>query len=84
MVLEIGDGASVRSTGTIIIGTFGSQKNSKIKLEPNLFSLVGSVVQEDPSFLGAFPGTTSVIEMGTGSVVEIWNIYPAVYNVSFC
>ncbi|TZF99363.1 hypothetical protein FW781_05395 (plasmid) [Chryseobacterium panacisoli] len=71
-VLEIGDGASVQSTGTVKVGTFGSQKNSKIKLGTKSFlSLVGSVVQEDPTFGGFYPGTTSVIEMGTNSVVEI-------------
>ncbi len=71
-VLEIGDGASVQSTGTVKVGTFGSQKNSKIQLGTKSFlSLVGSVIQEDPTFGGFFPGTTSVIEMGTNSVVEI-------------
>ncbi|WP_426479289.1 hypothetical protein ACP3T3_07520 [Chryseobacterium sp. CBSDS_008] len=71
-VLEIGDGASVQSTGTVKVGSFGSQKNSKIKLGTKSFlSLVGSVIQEDPTFGGFFPGTTSVIEMGTSSVVEI-------------
>ncbi len=71
-VLEIADGASVQSTGTVKVGTFGSQKNSKIKLGTKSFlSLVGSVIQEDPSFGGFYPGTTSVIEMGTSSVVEI-------------
>ncbi|MBO9690329.1 hypothetical protein [Chryseobacterium sp.] len=71
-ILEIGDGASVQSVGTVKVGTFGSQKNSKIKLGTKSFlSLVGSVVQEDPTFGGFYPGTTSVIEMGTSSVVEI-------------
>lgn len=71
-VLEIGDGASVKSTGTVKVGAFNSQKDSKIKLGTKSFlSLVGSVVQEDPTFFGNFPGSTSVIEMGTSSVVEI-------------
>ncbi|MCJ7932593.1 MAG: hypothetical protein MUW56_02895 [Chryseobacterium sp.] len=71
-VLEIGDGTSVKSTGTVKVGSFGSQKNSKIKLGTKSFlSLVGSVIQEDPTFGGFYPGTTSVIEMGTSSVVEI-------------
>ncbi|NIF06507.1 hypothetical protein F3J23_13745 [Chryseobacterium sp. Tr-659] len=71
-VLDIGDGASVKSTGTIKVGSFGSQQNSKITLGTKSFlSLVGSVIQEDPTFGGFFPGTTSVIEMGTSSVVEI-------------
>lgn len=85
-ILEIGDGASVQSTGTVKVGTFGSQKNSKIKLGTKSFlSLVGSVIQEDPTFGGFYPGTTSVIEMGTNSVVEICgtftqqsNTYPSV------
>lgn len=71
-VLEIGDGASVRSTGTISIGTFGSNVSSKVKLGTKSFlSLVGSVVQGDPSFFGTYPGVTSTMEMGTSSVVEI-------------
>lgn len=71
-ILEISDGASVKSKGTVKVGTFGSQKNSKIKLGTKSFlSLVGSVIQEDPTFGGFYPGTTSVIEMGTSSVVEI-------------
>ncbi|WP_185287759.1 hypothetical protein [Chryseobacterium lactis] len=71
-VLEIGDGASVRSTGTVTVGAFNSQKDSKIKLGTKSYlSLVGSVVQEDPTFFGSFPGSTSMIEMGTSSVVEI-------------
>lgn len=71
-VLEIGDGASVKSTGTVTVGAFNSQKDSKIKLGTKSFlSLVGSVVQEDPTFFGNSPGSTSVIEMGTNSVVEI-------------
>ncbi|MGN7863126.1 hypothetical protein [Chryseobacterium arthrosphaerae] len=71
-ILEIGDGASVKSTGTVKVGAFNSQKNSKIKLGTKSFlSLVGSVVQEDPTFFGNSPGSTSVIEMGTNSVVEI-------------
>ncbi|PTT22161.1 hypothetical protein DBR28_19900 [Chryseobacterium sp. HMWF028] len=71
-ILEIGDGTSVQSTGTVKVGTFGSQKNSKIKLGTKSFlSLVGSVIQEDPIFGGFYPGTTSVIELGTSSVVEI-------------
>ncbi|AZA84502.1 hypothetical protein C1637_06595 [Chryseobacterium lactis] len=71
-ILDINDGASVRSTGSITIGTFGTQKNSKIKLGTKSFlSLTGSVSQGDPSFMGAFPGTTSTLEMGTSSVVEI-------------
>lgn len=48
-VLEIGDGTSVQSTGTVKVGIFGSQENSKIKLGTKSFlSLVGSVIQEDP------------------------------------
>lgn len=71
-ILEIGDGTSVQSTGTVKVGTFGSQKNSKIKLGTKSFlSLIGSVIQEDPTFWGFYPGTTSVIELGTNSVVEI-------------
>ena len=71
-ILEITDGTSVKCTGTVKVGTFGSQKNSKIKLGTKSFlSLVGSVIQEDPTFGGFYPGTTSVIEMGTSSVVEI-------------
>ncbi|WP_288376397.1 hypothetical protein [uncultured Chryseobacterium sp.] len=71
-ILEIGDGASVKATGTVKVGTFGSQKNSKITLGTQSFlSLVGSVIQEDPTFGGFYPGTTSVIELGTNSVVEI-------------
>ncbi|MBV8325049.1 hypothetical protein [Chryseobacterium sp.] len=71
-ILDIGDGASVRSTGSITIGTFGSQQNSKVKLGTKSFlSLTGSVSQGDPTFMGAFPGTTSTIDMGTSSVVEI-------------
>jgi hypothetical protein len=55
-VLEIGDGASVKSTGTVTVGAFNSQKDSKIKLGTKSFlSLVGSVVQEDPTFFGNFP-----------------------------
>lgn len=71
-VLEIGDGASVRSNGSVLIGTFGSQVSSKVKLGTKSFlSLVGSVVQGDPSFFGNYPGVTSTMEIGTGSVVEI-------------
>lgn len=71
-VLDISDGASVRSTGSITIGTFGTQQSSKVKLGTKSFlSLTGSVNQGDPSFMGAFPGTTSTLEMGTNSVVEI-------------
>ncbi|PWN72307.1 hypothetical protein C1631_006830 [Chryseobacterium phosphatilyticum] len=70
--LDIRDGASVRSTGSIIIGTFGTQVNSKVKLgKKSYLSLTGSVSQGDPTFMGTFPGTTSVIEMDVGSVVEI-------------
>ncbi|MCQ9635642.1 hypothetical protein MP477_11790 [Chryseobacterium sp. WG23] len=70
--LDILDGASVKSTGSITIGTFGTQKNSKIKLGKKSFlSLTGSVSQGDPTFMGAFPGTSSTIEMDAGSVVEI-------------
>lgn len=70
--LDIRDGASVRSTGSIIIGTFGTQVNSKVKLgKKSYLSLTGSVSQGDPTFMGTFPGTTSVIEMDAGSVVEI-------------
>ena len=70
--LEIRDAASVKSEGSIIIGAFGSQKNSKVKLGTKAYlSLTGSVSQEDPSFMGAFPGATSTIDMGTYSVVEI-------------
>ncbi|MGH1518091.1 hypothetical protein [Chryseobacterium sp. JK1] len=70
--LDINDGASVVSTGSISIGTFGSQQNSKIRLGTKSFlSLTGSVIQDDPTFGGLYPGTTSVIEMGTYSVVEI-------------
>ncbi|AZB10707.1 hypothetical protein EG344_18620 [Chryseobacterium sp. G0162] len=70
--LEIGDGASVKSNGSIQIGTFGSQQNSKVKLGTKSFlSLTGSVTQGDPTFGGLYPGTTAVIEMGTSSVVEI-------------
>ncbi|SDJ14755.1 hypothetical protein [Chryseobacterium jejuense] len=74
--LEIGDGASVKSTGSIQIGVWGTQQNSKIKLGTKSFlSLTGSVTQDDPTFGGIFPGTTSVIEMGTNSVVEICGTY---------
>ncbi|PIF46617.1 hypothetical protein CLU96_3655 [Chryseobacterium sp. 52] len=70
--LEIRDAASVKSEGSILIGVFGSQKNSKVKLGTKAYlSLTGSVSQGDPSFMGTFPGTTSTIEMGTSSVVEI-------------
>lgn len=70
--LEIGDGASVKSNGSIQIGTHGSQQNSKVTLGTKSFlSLTGSVTQGDPTFGGFFPGTTSMIEMGTSSVVEI-------------
>lgn len=69
--LEIGDGASVKSNGSITIGTFGTQQDSRVKLGTKSFlSLTGSVTQGDPSFGGLFPGT-SIIEMGTSSVVEI-------------
>lgn len=70
--LEINDGASVKSAGSITIGTFGTQKNSKVRLGKKAFlSLTGSVSQGDPTFMGAFPGTSATIEMDTGSVVEI-------------
>lgn len=70
--LEINDGASVKSNGSIQIGLHGSQQNSKITLGTKAFlSLTGSVSQGDPTFGGFFPGTTSMIEMGTNSVVEI-------------
>lgn len=70
--LEIRDAASVKSEGSIIIGVFGSQKNSKVKLGTKAYlSLTGSVSQGDPTFMGTFPGTTSTIDMGTYSVVEI-------------
>ncbi|WP_347220021.1 reprolysin-like metallopeptidase [Chryseobacterium sp.] len=70
--LEINDGASVKSTGSITIGVHGSNKNSKVKLGTKSFlSLTGSVSQGDPSFGGFYPGVTSIIEMGTSSVVEI-------------
>lgn len=70
--LDIQDGASVKSTGSITIGVHGSNKNSRIKLGTKSFlSLTGSVSQGDPSFAGLYPGVTSVIEMGTNSVVEI-------------
>lgn len=70
--LEINDGASVKSTGSITIGVHGSNKNSRVKLGTKSFlSLTGSVSQGDPSFGGFYPGVTSVIEMGTSSVVEI-------------
>ncbi|AZA77274.1 hypothetical protein EG347_07025 [Chryseobacterium sp. G0186] len=69
--LKINDGASVVSNGSITIGTFGSQVSSKITLGTKSYlSLTGSVIQDDPSFGGLFPGT-STIEMGAGSVVEI-------------
>lgn len=71
-VLEIGDGASVKSTGSILIGTFGTNQTSKVKLGTKSFlSLVGSVVQGDTSFFGTYPNVTSTMEMGTNSVVEI-------------
>lgn len=71
-VLEIGDGASVRSNGSILIGTFGTNQNSKVKLGTKSFlSLVGSVVQGDTSFFGTYPNVSSMLEMGTNSVVEI-------------
>lgn len=71
-VLEIGDGASVRSNGSILIGTFGTNQTSVIKLGTKSFlSLVGSVVQGDTSFFGTYPNVTSTMEMGTNSVVEI-------------
>lgn len=70
--LEINDGASVKSTGSITIGVHGSNKNSRVKLGTKSFlSLTGSVSQGDPSFGGLYPGVASVIEMGTNSVVEI-------------
>lgn len=70
--LEIGDTGSVKSEGSIIIGVFGSQKNSKVKLGTKAYlSLTGSVSQGDPSFMGVFPGAMSTIDMGTYSVVEI-------------
>ncbi|KMQ64504.1 hypothetical protein ACM46_09575 [Chryseobacterium angstadtii] len=70
--LEIGDAGSVKSEGSILIGVFGSQKNSKVKLGTKSYlSLTGSVAQGDPTFMGNFPGTTSTIDMGTNSVVEI-------------
>ncbi|PQA97849.1 hypothetical protein B0A69_00495 [Chryseobacterium shigense] len=70
--LEIGDKGSVKSEGSIIIGVFGSQKNSKVKLGTKAYlSLTGSVSQGDPSFMGTFPGAMSTIDMGTYSVVEI-------------
>lgn len=70
--LEINDGASVKSTGSITIGVHGSNKDSRVKLGTKSFlSLTGSVSQGDPSFGGFYPGVTSVIEMGTSSVVEI-------------
>ncbi|MGG5208206.1 hypothetical protein ACQWU4_04605 [Chryseobacterium sp. MIQD13] len=70
--LEIRDAASVKSEGSIIIGGFGTQKNSKVKLGTKAYlSLTGSVSQEDPSFMGIYPGATSTIDMGTYSVVEI-------------
>lgn len=69
--LEINDGASVISTGSITIGTFGSKVDSKIKLGTKAFiSLTGSVIQGDPSFGGLYTGT-SMIEMGSWSAVEI-------------
>ncbi len=71
-VLEIGDGASVKSTGTVTVGAFNSQKDSRIKLGTKSFlSLVGSVIQEDPTFFGNSPGSMATIDMGTSSVVEI-------------
>jgi hypothetical protein len=70
--LEIGDKSSVKAEGSIIIGVFGSQKSSKVKLGTKAYlSLTGSVSQGDPSFMGTFPGATSSIDMGTYSVVEI-------------
>ncbi len=70
--LEINDGASVKSTGSITIGVHGSNKNSRVKLGTKSFlSLTGSVSQGDPSFAGLYQGVTSIIEMGTNSVVEI-------------
>ncbi|SIS30940.1 hypothetical protein SAMN05421768_108142 [Chryseobacterium joostei] len=70
-ILEINDGASVRSNGSITIGTFGTQVSSKVKLGTKSFlSLTGSVIQGDPSFGGLYPGT-SMIEMGSWSAVEI-------------
>ncbi len=70
--LEINDQASVKSEGSITIGAFNSQKNSKIKLgTKSSLSLTGSVSQGDPTFFGNFPGTSSTIEMGTNSVLEI-------------
>ncbi|WP_412850834.1 hypothetical protein ACL0VS_02365 [Chryseobacterium sp. PMSZPI] len=71
-ILDIKDGASVRSTGSILIGTFGSRVSSVIKLgKKSYLSLTGSVSQGDPTFMGAFPGSTSTIQMDAGSVVEI-------------
>lgn len=70
--LEIGDGASVKSNGSITIGVYGSNKDSRVKLGTKAFlSLTGSVIQGDPSSGGFYQGPTSVIEMGTSSVVEI-------------
>ncbi|UKB82541.1 hypothetical protein LF887_16175 [Chryseobacterium sp. MEBOG06] len=71
-VLDISPGASVKSIGSILIGTFGSNLSSKVILgEKSFLSLGGSVVQGDPSFYGNYPNVTSTIEMGTNSVVEI-------------
>lgn len=70
--LEINDQAAVKAEGAVLIGSFGSRKNSKVKLGARAYlSLTGSVNQGDPTFLGNFPGTSAVIEMSTGSVVEI-------------
>lgn len=70
--LEIREKASVKSEGAILIGAFGSQKSSKVKLGTKAYlSLVGSVSQGDPSFFGTYPGSMSTIDMGTYSVVEI-------------
>lgn len=70
--LEINDQAAVKSEGSIIIGAFNSQKNSRVKLGTKSYlSLTGSVTQGDPTFFGNFPGTSSTIEMGTNSVIEI-------------
>lgn len=70
--LDINDGTSVISNGSILIGIFGSQQDSKIRLGTKSYlSLTGSVIQGDPTFGGINPGTTAVIEMGTYSVVEI-------------
>lgn len=70
--LEIGDGASVKSNGSITIGVYGSNKDSRVKLGTKSYiSLTGAVVQGDPSAAGFYPGRTSMIEMGTNSLVEI-------------